>query len=991
MLAAAGSLLGGRALAQPAIANVFPNGANQLQATNALSFTASSAAGITAVTVQLSGNTLSGQAVFRSLSLGNGLTTSGSSTSYIVNAPLASNVLYSATISVTDGNSQTASSSVSFDTVAPIYTFEAEDYDYTSNGVSGLYFDNPQIDDYAGLGSVDGADIHNTGGGNADYRPNNANVSGQNGLGNEHTGDKTRASYLAAGKSDYDIGWNNGGNWANYTRHYPAGTFNVYVRAANPNAPSSDSSSLTVAAGTASFSGSGPYQFGVPTTGGWQTYTWVPLIDNSSGKPAQLTCDGSLCTLQVHIDNGNLNANYYMFVPVNTNAPVVSDASVSGYYPDGSLQFQSTNEFVFNVDSTLGVTAGNIQVQLVGTNLAGTGTAALLTSSSGLTVSGPSTNLTVSFALNTNTMYKAAIQVVDANGNPMATNVTFDTVSPAYYTFEAEDFNYGGGLFIDNPQTNAYYGLDGVEGTDYYLPGSQATDSYIRAGLNTEGCGDRKRAAYLNTENQYGVPNTDYDVGNTAGGQWGDYTRTFPAGVYNVYIRGSDGNGGSSDSCSLALVTSDPTQSGQSILKLGTFSVPSTGGWQTYTWVPLIDAGGNLARLTTTGSPMTLRVTTDNGNYNANYYMLVTADLTVKTLPFVSGFQPDGTSLFQYTNQMAFLVNSAAGAAQSNIVVNLDGQVVSGLSFSGSANLWSVTYPVKANAYHTAIITVSDANGSVTTTNAFGTFESTNYQWEAEDYDYSGGQYFDNPQVDSYANLPGTVNIDMLEGDPNAFSRGYNYRPNNGTDFPDTASGDQARAQFTSAGMTDYSIGSFGGGSWANYTRHYPAGSYTVIGRFAEGAAPTEATLSLLTGGYQTTSQTSTPIGTFYIAEQGWSTWEWCPLVDNNGNPARVTLDGQLHTLVLGGTPNPSQPEANVNFFMLVPVPPSPIVTAVVSGHTLTLSFPTVSGYSYQVMYKNNLTDATWTPLGGALSGNGATQTANDTAAGQRFYRVMVQ
>jgi len=99
----------------------------------------------------------------------------------------------------------------------------------------------------------------------------------------------------------------------------------------------------------------------------------------------------------------------------------------------------------------------------------------------------------------------------------------------------------------------------------------------------------------------------------------------------------------------------------------------------------------------------------------------------------------------------------------------------------------------------------------------------------AEDYDYvSGGtpgQYFDNPQVDSYANLDGLSGTDMFESDVNGPGRGNHYRLASATDFPDEICGDQARAQFIAASATDYNLGSFGAGSWANYTRHYPAGN----------------------------------------------------------------------------------------------------------------------------------------------------------------------
>jgi hypothetical protein len=73
------------------------------------------------------------------------------------------------------------------------------------------------------------------------------------------------------------------------------------------------------------------------------------------------------------------------------------------------------------------------------------------------------------------------------------------------------------------------------------------------------------------------------------------------------------------------VVTSGQTTTNQTTARLGTFSIPSTGDWQVYTWVPLKDNGGNLIQVTNSGSVKTLRVTTDNGNYNANFYTLIPA------------------------------------------------------------------------------------------------------------------------------------------------------------------------------------------------------------------------------------------------------------------------------------------------------------------------------------------------------------------------------
>ncbi len=73
-------------------------------------------------------------------------------------------------------------------------------------------------------------------------------------------------------------------------------------------------------------------------------------------------------------------------------------------------------------------------------------------------------------------------------------------------------------------------------------------------------------------------------------------------------------------------------------------------------------------------------------------------------------------------------------------------------------------------------------------------------------------------------------------------------------------------------------------------------------------------------------------------------------------------------------------------------IAPSPYfaVTPSLSGTTLNLSFPTVSGYSYTVQYKNSLADSVWQTLT-TVPGTGSTATATDTTGGagaNRFYRV---
>ncbi len=995
-LAAAALLLCGNvAQAQPTITGTYPNGTNLFQPAAQLTFTASSPATITNVTVTLKTTAIStGTSFFKTLTPGNGLTVSGPNTGETVTTPLQSNKVYSATIQITDGNGVSASSTVNFDTVTPSYTFEAEDWDYTG-GTTGQFFDNPQVNAYATLPSTQGVDVFmaNLGSGGSAYRPQ--------GLATETASDVPRLAYIGTTNIDYDIGFGTSNTWANYTRHYPAGTYNLYMRGADGNSTDVDSARVSVQSGTGSIAGTAPFTFSVPSAG-WQTYFFVPA-KGADGKLAQITFDNTASTLQILEDGGDMNANFYMLVPADTNVPVIA-TTITNIYPDGTVQFQATNNFVFTANSSNGIDPSGITLIVNGTNLLGHGYTSNLTSANGLTIGGTSTSRSVSTPIASNTMYTVFIQVIDGSGNPVSTSVTFDTISPSY-TFEAEDWDFGGGSFVDNPQTNAYAGVTAIDGTDSLVSTNNRHSFIYRGGalsgfgLNTEPNGDAPRTSYI------GTGFIDYDVGWNSGGDWGNYTRHYPAGTYNVYLRGANGgvngpNNSGAGQANVSLLTSGFGTANQTVSNMGTFTILSTGNWQKYVWWPLLDPSGNLVKFTG-GSQQTLRVTTlggaSGGSYNANFYMLVPADTT---LPVISGLYPDGTSLFQNTNKLKFVASSAAGIATNSIVVKLDGVNATGLAFTGTSNSWNVTCPVSVNASHTVAITITDANGnSASSTVSFDTFQPSDYQWEAEDYDYTSngvsGLFFDTG-VDQYFDLPSTAGIDNVQSDQNANPLNYRNVDTNGflglspsTDFP----GDLARAKFTGTNV-DYYIGFFGPGSWVNYTRHYAPGTYTVWQRYAEGGSLTESTLSKVTSGYGTATQTTSLLGTFTNVVAGWSLWSWAPLVDTNGNTVKITLDGSRTTLQLGGSPVANHSEVNVNFLLLAPAASGvPVrITATISGGNIQLSFPTAVGSSYQVQYKNALTDATWTNLGGPLTGNGSTMSASDPISGSsRFYKLQIQ
>ena len=102
-------------------------------------------------------------------------------------------------------------------------------------------------------------------------------------------------------------------------------------------------------------------------------------------------------------------------------------------------------------------------------------------------------------------------------------------------------------------------------------------------------------------------------------------------------------------------------------------------------------------------------------------------------------------------------------------------------------------------------------------------------------------------------------------------------------------------------------------------------------------------------------------------------------LSDNFGNLV-ITYTGK------GGA------EADVDGFQ-IQVISNPLFTinAASSGTNIIVSFSTQTGFSYQVQYKNYLTDSDWLALGGPIIGNNIAQTVGDlTSENSRFYRVLV-
>lgn len=86
----------------------------------------------------------------------------------------------------------------------------------------------------------------------------------------------------------------------------------------------------------------------------------------------------------------------------------------------------------------------------------------------------------------------------------------------------------------------------------------------------------------------------------------------------------------------------------------------------------------------------------------------------------------------------------------------------------------------------------------------------------------------------------------------------------------------------------------------------------------------------------------------------------------------------------------PSLSDSKTFSIVIAKVPQFSGVTTALNGQ-FQLSFDTLLGQSYQLQFKNNLTDPAWSPLGGPITGTGLTRIVSDdlNAQTQRLYRLL--
>ena len=351
--------------------------------------------------------------------------------------------------------------------------------------------------------------------------------------------------------------------------------------------------------------------------------------------------------------------------PPATPHPVPGIPQVAGRSPASWANFYSFTNGVSFTATTLTTNAVNTNAAKLYLNGADV--------SAGLAFSGSASNAAVTFeGLSANTVYDARIVLSDFAGRSTTNEFTFDTFDESYFdspgvkVIEAEDYNYEGGKFQDNPppaglnsagtQVNGggagYYDLSGSPGIDYFdfsaSPGSGAAAEYRTTDLvgTQAGSIEIDNAGPLNDTQRQKFAALDlpeYEVRGTEGGEWLNYTRVFSNASYHVYLREACR---AAQTVYLDQVTGDPTQPGQATARLGVFNVSSTAMLIHYRFVRLTDTNGNLAVVNLSGTN-TLRLTlggpqTDATKYTMALNYLVLVPVTEPRFILQASFDPAG-------------------------------------------------------------------------------------------------------------------------------------------------------------------------------------------------------------------------------------------------------------------------------------------------------------------------------------------------------------
>ena len=517
---------------------------------------------------------------------------------------------------------------------------------------------------------------------------------------------------------NYNTAWS-GGSWYNYTRTVPPGIYNVYLAACHwndtdpPTAGQIDSSLSKVTGGVGTKNQTlqqiGAFYGPAIVVGTAESYTQLKAAD---GTPAVVK--GGKNTFRFTVNAGD--SDYLLFAPISGVPAKISAASPA----NGSTAKRTEPISVSIEDLSTSVVLNSVKLILDGQDV---------TAQASPTKPADVTTLlyTPAAMWAIGSAHTYIVQFTDSASAKSSVTNTFQVSplgSPGQFVIEAEDFNYDGGKVMPAANTmpylgGAYAGLDSVLNVDYLSRNADQTSAGFTPayrGITGELFADGQQVCIgemggAQTDRGSWTVSPNYKIGWAGNGGWQNFTRTFPAGTYQVYASLATGNNTDEDG-TFDLVTSGATTTDQTRLLLGSFKAPTTGAWERYILVAMKDPSGALATINLSGT-QTVRWNTVGGD--EDFFLFVpgftAVAASIATGPTNQNVTPDAAVAFNViatgtgplTYQWKFKGTALAG--ETNATLNIAS------AQTGDAGEYSVTVTGAIGTPATAKATLSFGSG----------------------------------------------------------------------------------------------------------------------------------------------------------------------------------------------------------------------------------------------------------------------------------------
>lgn len=227
---------------------------------------------------------------------------------------------------------------------------------------------------------------------------------------------------------------------------------------------------------------------------------------------------------------------------------------------------------------------------------------------------------------------------------------------------------------------------------------------------------------------------------------------------------------------------------------------------------------------------------------------------------------------------------------------------------------------------------------------------------EAEDYNYSSGQFQDNPPVSGFTittgeQVRGSMDLGMTAGEgyldaPGEADVDYHsqHEEPGGPEFPeyrindlvgtqagsiewedrdhpeDSFINDVRRQKYIDEDLPEYQVRSTRSGDWLNYTRNFEPGTYKVYLRVA-AKADQEVHLERITSDASQPNATTERLGTFQVPNEHMTIrYRFVPLTDAQGNEITLDLEGtDSLRLLTDGPPELTRFTMVLNYMLFAP------------------------------------------------------------------------